>query len=272
MLTKPKHPVRLWVMSDLHIDANARYPFKMPDKRPDCDLVVIAGDICEGKVKAVEWVDAQDFRVPVVVICGNHEHYRHAIDKDWDKWAARGARSPVALLMNDDRMTFQVRDRNIDIFGGTLWTDYELYGSHTHPLAMNAASGGLNDHRLIRRAASCYGRFYPHHARELHFASRAKLNTFLSDGSGNTKVVVTHHAPSEKSIMEKYRVGRFSNLNPAYASNMDATVALADLWIHGHVHCQNNYYIGKCRVLSNPRGYVEYGEDAEFCPDYVVDV
>ena len=40
---------------------------------------------------------------------------------------------------------------------------------------------------------------------------------------------------------------------------------LIKYWLHGHIHATNDYMVGDCRVISNPRGYVmeskyDYGE------------
>lgn len=40
--------MKLWVFSDLHLDVNRHHPFELRDPRPEHDVVVIAGDLCEG--------------------------------------------------------------------------------------------------------------------------------------------------------------------------------------------------------------------------------
>jgi hypothetical protein len=82
------------------------------------------------------------------------------------------------------------------------------------------------------------------------------------------KVVVTHHAPSRKSIGPEY-LG--SALNSVFASNLDHLVDRADLWVHGHVHNRCDYTIGDGRVACNPRGYAGM-EWSGFDPSLVVEV
>ena len=62
-------------------------------------------------------------------------------------------------------------------------------------------------------------------------------------------------------------------LSAAYASHLDDLVAEsgAKLWIHGHLHTQNDYMIGETRVLCNSRGYPDEPNN-EFIPDFVVEV
>jgi hypothetical protein len=54
--------------------------------------------------------------------------------------------------------------------------------------------------------------------------------------------------------------------------------ARVDLWVHGHVHSSLDYSVGgRCRVVSNPRGYPvhrqpERFENANFDPRLVIDL
>ena len=70
--------MKLWIISDLHFDVNARHPFVFPDPRPAHDVVVIAGDIMAGMADAVRWIVRQGLNErPVVYVGGNHEFYGH---------------------------------------------------------------------------------------------------------------------------------------------------------------------------------------------------
>jgi Icc-related predicted phosphoesterase len=83
-------------------------------------------------------------------------------------------------------------------------------------------------------------------------------------------VVVTHHAPSQRSIPANYRD---DILSAAYASQLDQFVedSLATVWIHGHIHEQQDYIIGRTRVLCNPRGYPDEPNE-NFRPDFIIEV
>ncbi len=64
-------------------------------------------------------------------------------------------------------------------------------------------------------------------------------------------VIVTHHAPSFRSVPYP------DNLTSAFCNNLDQLVkeSEAKLWIHGHTHKACDYIIGDTRVVSNPVGY-----------------
>lgn len=82
-------------------------------------------------------------------------------------------------------------------------------------------------------------------------------------------MVVTHHAPSPRSIHPTHRADA---LSAAYASGLDSLVAGsgAALWVHGHTHYNVDYVLGATRVRTNQRGYP--GEDTGFEPALVLDV
>lgn len=254
--------MRVWVFSDLHIDINK--DFALPRERPDHDVVVIAGDIRENAEKSVRWIADRVFDRPVVFVMGNHEHYRRAIDTNTQNAREAAAEYPHIHLLENNAVTIN----GVRFIGATLWTDYKLYGSEVEFGGMQLAEKSMNDHRLIRIAASGYGRFLPKHALLHHEQSRDFVSTELAAcDAGTKKVVVTHHCPSAKSIAPQYE-GQL--LNAAYQSNLDDLAAQADLWVHGHVHLNFDYRIGDARILCNPHGYGR--ENPDFNPSMVVEV
>ena len=86
----------------------------------------------------------------------------------------------------------------------------------------------------------------------LHARHKAWLSAQLGEPFDGKTVVITHMAPSMLSVEEQYA----DNLgSPAFASRLDALVAQADLWVHGHMHTSLDYRIDACRVVCNPCGY-----------------
>jgi hypothetical protein len=66
-----------------------------------------------------------------------------------------------------------------------------------------------------------------------------------------------------------------------FCNAMDGLFPFADLWVHGHLHCANDYVLDgvteagrpwTCRVVANPLGYASKGEQAAFRPDLVIEV
>ena len=84
-------------------------------------------------------------------------------------------------------------------------------------------------------------------------------------------IIVTHHAPSSRSLEP---VDAEELISAAYASNRDSLIAAshARLWIHGHLHRPADYWIGDTRIISNPRGYPDKVIDKSFDPALVLEL
>lgn len=260
--------MKIWLMSDMHVDINHNLrPFSLPDPRPDHDVVVIAGDIRANMVKGVRWIANNGFDRPVLYVAGNHEFYGRTIDVEIGKAKAEAAPYPHIHVMENDTVTIG----GVRFIGATLWTDYRLMREDNQRWAMDAAEQGMNDHRYIRVAAKQYGRFKPYDALKLHEESRDYIRVQLLDiPFDGRKVVVTHHAPSIRSIGPRFSMSG-DLLNCAYASHLDDLVDRCALWVHGHTHVNVDYTRGDGRVVTNQRGY-NNGSDNGFDPAFVVEV
>jgi Icc-related predicted phosphoesterase len=234
-------------------------------------VAVIAGDVGEGLVDSIAWA-AETIRphMPVLMVAGNHEYYRHTLSEELAQGRAEASRRGIHLLENDTVMIGRV-----GFAGCTLWTDYALDGDVLRPLAMESARRGLSDHRRIAWATKpLWKRFRPEEAAALHAASRAYLKEVLlgdlrmSDALVS-RVVITHHAPSRRSVAPQFAR---SALNPAYASALEPLIEATapTLWVHGHMHSSCDYRVGTTRVVCNPKGYGT--ENSTFDPALVVEV
>jgi Icc-related predicted phosphoesterase len=103
------------------------------------------------------------------------------------------------------------------------------------------------------------------------FGTRFSLPPMLAQPFAGKTVVVTHHAPSSKSVPPRYA---HDLLTPAFASNLDVLMDgdRTALWIHGHMHDPFDYEICGTRVVCNPRGYAPNALTPDFRPDWVVEI
>lgn len=227
------------IMSDLHLEFG---PWDPPTT--NADYVILAGDI-HLRRRGLEWASGR-FPQPVIYINGNHEYYKNAYratladHKDFDD----GGR---VLFLEDQGLPY------IPLFGATLWTDFNLDNEPYRSKIV--AAGMMNDYHLIRWSVDENGfpiKLSPDNTLNFHYASLAALEAFLADHP--RAIVVTHHAPSPKSIHPKYHN---DPLNPSYASNLEHLIHKykPSLWVHGHTHTSFDYTIGDTRVICNPRGY-----------------
>jgi predicted phosphodiesterase len=247
--------MRVFYASDLHLEFG---PFELEPK--DVDLVILAGDIHTG-LRGVRWAMRSFGDTPVVYVLGNHEYYRQAWPRLVEKVRNLTRNSNVHLLEQD---SFSLG--GVTFLGCTLWTDNALHGDVWGAgLKMRSM---MSDYHKIRVSPE-YRRLLPSDTTRIHAQSRSWLQSALEACPGTT-VVITHHAPSQRSLSPSYRD---DPLSPAYASDLDELILSSgpNLWIHGHTHRTCDYRVGSTRVLCNPRGYPDEPVPG-FDPDIALEV
>lgn len=257
--------MKIHLLSDLHLEFD-RGDLWLPPK-VDADVLVLAGDIAVGQMH-LPWLQAMTDRYAFVLyIPGNHEYYNCDVLQDLNdvylRWEEYGQLKNFVFLHNRSCII-----DDIHFIGATLWTDFNNDNFHVREIVRK----GLNDYRRIYYLVNGLGKkVLPTNILAEHRASLAHINKELNEPKGAKRVVVTHHAPSEQSISEHYRrVG--GDLNYAYFSSLEPLAEKADFWFHGHVHHPASYEIGKCRVVTNPRGYERAGEKTGYNPGLTIEV
>lgn len=212
------------------------------------------------------------FAIPIVLICGNHEPHGSELFRviAYNRQRADATHGRVAFL---ERATWIYRSgagEQARFIGATLWTDFRLYG--TPEVSMEIARQRLEDFSVIRIERGYKLRvLHPSDTVRLYATSVAFLRNELSQPFDGITVVVTHYAPSRRSIGPKFQD---DPLNPAFASDLEALIRAytPSLWIHGHMHDSFDYMIGGTRVVCNPRGYFPDQLNPKFDPNFAVDV
>jgi len=254
--------MHLHVFSDLHADMADTKPIAV---LPEVNVVVVAGDVCEGAVLGFERLrEMVLLPTPIVMVMGNHEYYHRTQPHELALARGEAARFGVHLLENDAVVIGGVR-----FVGCTLWTDYAIFGPGSQMHTMAVCRDRMNDHRRITWRKQPWLRFRPQEALGLHRASRTYLTGLLETPFDGPTVVVTHHAPGLGSVADKYRNDR---VTAAYASDLSELLMATQpaLWAHGHIHTSSDYRIGTTRVICNPHGYG--WENPDFDPALVVEV
>lgn len=247
--------MKLHVLSDIHIEFES---FDAPST--DADVVILAGDIHVGR-NGLDWALQQFPNKPVIYVLGNHEYYGNAIPRFTEKLREFASGTNVHVL-EQEALTLD----GVTFLGCTFWTDFELFGDPR--IAGYEANQKMTDYKKIRVSPK-YRRLRSVDTAAIHHRSRRWLESQLQESSDDA-VVITHHAPSLKSLPDSDHDDLAS---AAYVSNLDEFVGRsnAQLWIHGHLHTPSDYTLGKTRVLCNPKGYPDEYND-RFMPDFVVSV
>ena len=262
-------------MSDLHLNFSDAY-------LPGGDVLVLAGDVFEaGYIRNAEnsgkhvamldrykrFADQELTKYDhVLYVFGNHEYYAHdytTARKRIEKYLPEN----VTVLENS-----YVKLEDTLFWGACMWTDFR----GGDPVVMHECEEAMSDFRVIRhdpsklvtrgKATWWTSKFTTHDALDIHRHSKARLEEFLGMYNTHKTVVITHHAPTHMSIASEYREHVQGLVNYAYytdLSNLILDNPQIVLWAHGHVHNLNDYMVGTCRVISNPRGYVGYEQQPD---------
>lgn len=261
--------IRIAVLSDLHLEVRRWHLVRdgLSEDAADetvrrlvepavaqarnADFVVLGGDV-ENGVAGVDWAARAFAGQAVVTVAGNHEFYGETVPGLLPRLRAASLRSGNVTFLENSEARFDIHGRALRFCGCTLWTDFGLYGEGGAPLAMSLAADRILDHARI--SLDDGSSFLPADAGRLHAASRAWLEEALDEPFDGTTVVVTHHAPSARSVAPKFAG---DPLSPSFATDLTGLIERTRpaLWIHGHTHHPVDYRIGETRVLSNQWGY-----------------
>ena len=281
--------MNIQLLSDLHLET---HPHFHAAPAPGADLLVLAGDI--GSYHAGSALTAHaiaDFGLarfsplppaqgganwptPVLFVPGNHEYDGLDFDVTHSRLRETCTRLGLTWLERECVVLGGVR-----FIGCTLWTDFDALSEEAARHGDITLGQQLKAREKAFRAANHY--LKKNHAlragepmlaealRELGLQSQAWLRAALAEPFDGKTVVVTHFAPSLLSADPRY------GLNPGtagFCNALDDLFALADVWLHGHLHCPSQYVKAACRVHANPLGYAAKNEQGAFRADFCVAV
>lgn len=239
-------------MSDLHLEFG---DYTVPPLETDKETVLIlAGDI--GMAKKMDTYGpfiercSEQFR-QVIYIMGNHEYYKYRFPTAYVKIRDELNHYENVHILENQTILFQ----DWAFVCSTLWTDM----NNSNPMSMLVCQDSLNDYRCIRTGPpkeDWKRKLTPRDTADAHLQSKKYVFEMVEfwKNEGFNICVVTHHLPSYQCIHEMYTG---DPCNPAYASELyeDIVRTSPNIWIHGHTHSSNDFFIENTRVICNPRGY-----------------
>lgn len=261
--------MRLLILSDLH-QGEGGTPFGPSEIRQSFDVAIVAGD-CAGRLtSSLAWLGERFPGTPTIYVPGNHDAYRDegpfgfTIKDELEAGRETAARLGIHLLSDDGCEIGGLR-----FLGATLWTDLRASHHWSRSHAFAEARRWMNDYRRIHRRSSTRRsrRIRPEDTLAWHRRSRAFLESAFCEGGGDRTIVVTHHAPSLRSLTDP-----FDGTNHCYASDLESEIGRwrPALWVHGHIHRRADYVVGATRIVCNPLGRAE--EDTGFDAGFIVSV
>jgi len=244
--------MRILILSDLHI-AFGNYKVR----NVDADVILIAGDSCEGWAAAnmYEYMCREGYQV--IFVAGNHEYYGKKFSEVNDYWKRMQDRCNGNFhFLNNEVLELG----GFRFVGTTLWSEIPP-----------------QNEMIVKETMSDYTWIYfknmrdpvlPYQINELH----REAKTFLENNLQQGDILMLHHAPSWASVPEKYVE---DPVTCAYVGDIESLILerKPKLVQHGHLHSSVDYMIGDTRVIANPRGYMGHTEyNKNFDPKFVIDL
>ncbi|MBB4232172.1 metallophosphoesterase [Rhizobium mongolense] len=269
--------MKAWIVSDIHSSPMDFFLTRRLDV-PEADICLCAGDIANNIERSIDFLFAEIApHMSVVVTLGNHDCYGSSIARALEyarKWTAG---TNVHVLENEE-----FRKDDLRIIGATLWTEFEITAHDAghlpvdvrRDLAISECRRALVDFREIYRSderRDGEGGYIS--AREMisrHKDSRAYIEAALRNRSrGQLWFSLIMRRP--RGHLTHGLLGHISNA--AFASDLSTMIQAKKptFWIHGHVHCFQDYVEGETRVLCNPRGYRNERPGGGFQPGFVIE-
>ena len=280
--------MNIQLLSDLHLESNPHFTARPV---PESDVLVLAGDIGSyqngSQLLTLGMADfglarfsplpvsqgGAAWPTPVFFVPGNHEY--DGLDFDEAHARLRTACERLGIVWLEQQTVVLLQ--GVRFIGCTLWTDFDALTTERaftgevtlaeqlklRDKAMRAANFYLKKNHSLRAGVPLLADA----VREQGLASQAWLRQALAVPFEGKTVVVTHFAPSLRSADPRYGL---SPGTAGFCNALDDLLPLAQLWLHGHLHCPNDYMHNGCRVVANPLGYARKGEQAAFKPGLLI--
>ena len=244
--------MRIQIVSDLHLDAWHRdgkgLPFDRSDIHPETKVLLLAGGLSENLTQLRHWLSdllTDRPRLAVIAVPGVREHTGFSLPA-LEALYANMITLPGRLVMPGQRGMYLLRVPSLDlrVLSCTLWSNLPAeneLGYSEHAIFLPDMSG-MDGRALKSREIT-----------DAHKEQVAWLDQMLSTPFHGRTVVVTHHAPSFKSMEAR---GKAGTKRHEQCSDLDAliTSSAPDVWVHGLVQKPVRYTIGNTLVVSNPCG------------------
>lgn len=267
--------MKIQLLSDLHLETA---PDFVERPAPGAELLVLAGDI--GSYQRGSRLERDDFGLgsysprngwptPVVYVPGNHEYDNLDFDETHERLRGLCRELDIHWLERETLVIGGMR-----LVGTTLWSDFDALASDADTLSAalkrRAKAFRAADFYLEKAAMRRHGEpFLAEQMREQGLLCQQWLEAALRVPFDGPTVAITHFAPTLASADPRYGI---TPGTAGFCNTLDRLLPLADYWLHGHLHCPQDYVKDGCRVIANPLGYARKGEQQGFEPARVWDL
>ncbi len=258
------------VMSDLHLESS-----NMKIEKLECDILVLAGDISQDFSILPRFFQ---YNIPseteIIYVLGNHEYEGRVAKKVITEIKELEKEFPNLHVLQNEAIEI----KGIRFIGTTLWSNFEGQGLQWKKEAKDWCKFNVIDFTYIfkenqKGAEPKYISWKPEDMeKEFNKAYEFLEYELKKQETECIRFVVTHFAPTDKSLDPQYKTG----LHSAYwVNNLPELMGYSDYWVHGHTHSSFDYDFEGTRVICNPRGYskiYDLSQNNEFKKDLAIEI
>lgn len=246
--------MRCKILSDLHLESNQFY-YEYIDE----DVLLLLGDI-DNSPNHINFLMTIPEHVKIIMIAGNHCFYHGNFDNTHKNLKELEKFYPNLHYLNNE--SFDIG--NISFYGGTMWTDFNLFGYNSMPYVVQDSTRYIADFKYITRHDRLWN---INDVLEQYNLFNKNFDHWVDNTNGKTRVCLSHFLPSIKCVDKKFDG---SILNGYFASNQEIRINLVDYWFSGHTHASYNFMINKTNLVCNPRGYGL--ENPDFINNLIIEI
>lgn len=295
--------MKIRLVSDLHLDINAKYSLDFNDECLEDMFTIVAGDICGSPLKSAQWLKRNIKHGAFV--SGNHDVYDTdmVIEEIKDFFAKEFPLSAgITYLDNEAGVISKDIGENVLLVADVMYTDYKLKCPHRNPDGdvqrnlciadpwRSGFRGGMNDFNYGRCKktwqglndclATRPGHLVPEYYLEHHEAAFEAVTRIVESNPKKDILLATHHCLSPRCISDMYD---HEDLNASYVSDKEKWI-LSHPNIRcicsGHIHTRKSFNVGSTLYVMNALGYCnehykEWSESSKtmvpWTPDCIID-
>jgi len=226
--------LRIFPISDIHLDVNKKDDRIDIDMLPDADVCVVTGDVSCKLSQTYKYLKKLSKKYNnVVYTLGNHEYWGKSFKytEYWIKSMNNKKYVENIHMLNRDYIMID----GVKFVGCTLWFPNDMMNS----VYMDE---WIDFQSIPGLAESVYG---------INGGNRH----YLMKNTDETSIVLTHHLPSYHSVYSAYTL---SPMNRFFVDNYGEYIIKKkkpQVWIHGHTHFPMDYRYEGTRIICNPIGY-----------------
>lgn len=259
--------MKFCLLSDVHVDITAWDPARLANRSPDCNTIVIAGDISNDIWITSKWIKSLKEEWPNVIwVAGNHDFfnvgfhrtrifnmeveslypYPKTVDEMHAHYAKYSAENGIHYLNQSSVVIDGVR-----FIGGTGWHDFvagEPFSKGDQILEWMDTHDG--------RIKWTNNRADPWIIEETAKQTCEYITNAVND-SQEPVVVVTHHLPHRELSVRRPHDISWTKMHGMFVNTMMEKVCDPKIkyWCYGHTHYGSWKTIAGMNYVCNPVGY-----------------